>query len=151
MAVAQCFRLASPNVVSETVEGEAVILNLETGLYYGLDWSASMLWEALRDGVATDQLTDAVSGHFGIDRDRAATTIAAFAARLVDEGLLKPADEPDATAAAHLPERPHGDTFDEPVLTRYEDIQELLLIDPIHEVDEDGWPQRPAGAASDGN
>jgi len=36
MAVAQCFRLASPNVVSETVEGEAVILNLETGLYYGL-------------------------------------------------------------------------------------------------------------------
>jgi len=92
-----------------------------------------------------------VTGHFGIDRGRAATTIAAFATRLVDEGLLRPTDGSETTAALQLPEPARGDTFAEPVLTRYEDIQELLLIDPIHEVDEDGWPQRPAGAASDGN
>jgi hypothetical protein len=28
------------------------------------------------------------------------------------------------------------------VLERYTDMQELLLLDPIHDVDESGWPHR---------
>jgi hypothetical protein len=29
-----------------------------------------------------------------------------------------------------------------PVLERYTDMQELLFLDPIHDVDESGWPHR---------
>jgi hypothetical protein len=28
------------------------------------------------------------------------------------------------------------------VLERYTDMQELLLLDPIHDVDQTGWPRR---------
>ena len=31
--------------------------------------------------------------------------------------------------------------FDAPILKRYTDQQELLLLDPIHEVDDIGWPR----------
>lgn len=27
-------------------------------------------------------------------------------------------------------------------LTKYTDMQELLLLDPVHEVDDEGWPSR---------
>jgi hypothetical protein len=30
--------------------------------------------------------------------------------------------------------------FSRPILTKYTDMKELLLLDPIHEVDETGWP-----------
>jgi hypothetical protein len=30
--------------------------------------------------------------------------------------------------------------FDEPVLEKFEDMQDLILLDPVFEVDEAGWP-----------
>jgi hypothetical protein len=35
------------------------------------------------------------------------------------------------------PEKPR---FEPPILRTFEDMQDLLLLDPIHEVDEMGWP-----------
>jgi hypothetical protein len=33
--------------------------------------------------------------------------------------------------------------FEPPILERFDDMQELLLLDPVHEVsDEEGWPAR---------
>jgi hypothetical protein len=29
-------------------------------------------------------------------------------------------------------------------LSRFDDMQEMLLLDPIHDVAETGWPHRPA-------
>ena len=31
-----------------------------------------------------------------------------------------------------------------PQIERFTDMQELLLLDPIHEVDDTGWPHTPA-------
>ena len=31
-------------------------------------------------------------------------------------------------------------SFEAPILHKYTDMQDLLLLDPIHEVDEAGWP-----------
>jgi hypothetical protein len=31
-----------------------------------------------------------------------------------------------------------------PTLTVYADMQDLFQLDPIHDVDETGWPSRPA-------
>ena len=33
------------------------------------------------------------------------------------------------------------------VVDRYNDMRELLLLDPIHDVEETGWPNRREGAA----
>ncbi len=62
---------------------------------------------------------------------------------LVAESLIVPAkDAPVGASSEPLgtagPEAP----FVLPVLERYTDMQELLLLDPIHDVDESGWPHR---------
>jgi hypothetical protein len=33
-----------------------------------------------------------------------------------------------------------GGAFSPPVLQKFSDMQELLLVDPIHEVKAEGWP-----------
>jgi hypothetical protein len=30
-----------------------------------------------------------------------------------------------------------------PAIERFDDLEELLVLDPIHEVDEAGWPATP--------
>jgi hypothetical protein len=40
-----------------------------------------------------------------------------------------------------------GGSWAEPVLDKYTDMQELLLLDPIHEVDDAGWPHTLTGDA----
>ncbi|MBN2286366.1 MAG: hypothetical protein JXI43_07950, partial [Tissierellales bacterium] len=31
-------------------------------------------------------------------------------------------------------------SFKKPVIDKFEDMQEMLLLDPIHEVNDQGWP-----------
>ena len=39
--------------------------------------------------------------------------------------------------------------FEAPRLEKYTDMQDLVLLDPVHEVDEQGWPQqRPEAGAN---
>jgi len=42
-----------------------------------------------------------------------------------------------------------GGTFEEPQLEKYEDLQDIILLDPVHRVDDAGWPHA-APAAADG-
>jgi hypothetical protein len=35
---------------------------------------------------------------------------------------------------------PAKHTFAEPVIEEFDDMQGLLLLDPIHDVSEEGWP-----------
>jgi hypothetical protein len=56
---------------------------------------------------------------------------------IVPDASASPGASTDTTSTAE-PLTP----FVRPVLERYTDMQELLLLDPIHDVDETGWPRR---------
>ncbi len=59
--------------------------------------------------------------------------------------LLVPADVVGAVAADASGESyspPAKTAFVTPELTRYTDIEDMLILDPIHEVDASGWPHR---------
>ncbi len=54
----------------------------------------------------------------------------------VSEGAASPLALPDGSAATAKDVR----RFTEPTVHTYADMQDLLLLDPIHDVDETGWP-----------
>lgn len=141
MATGGKFRLGNPQIISETIEGEAVIIDLNTGFYFGLDRVGSWIWQAVNAGQAEATIVAGAAATFLGRADEIGDHTRAFLAKLEQEGLIarEPAEEdtladPPSTAAGAQP------PFAPPSLTRYEDIKELLLLDPIHEVDEDGWP-----------
>lgn len=123
-----------PDVIDETFDGEAVLVQLRTGCYYALNVTASVIWA----GFAGGRSAATVAASLGLD----AAVVAAFAGRLVDEELLEgaPADAGPFTAEQDadggLPE-----------LQRFTDMQDLLMLDPIHDIDldGDGWPVAAAG------
>ncbi|MEO7358810.1 MAG: PqqD family protein, partial [Gemmatimonadaceae bacterium] len=55
------FRINAPAAVSEEIDGEAVIMNLESGHYFSARGLSGILWQATIAGVSADELVNAVS------------------------------------------------------------------------------------------
>jgi len=68
-----------------------------------------------------------------------------FTARLLEEGLIVPAPADNPGSPLPVPER-SSVGFSTPTMSVYTDMEDLLLLDPIHDVDETGWPVRADAA-----
>ena len=126
------------SVAHERLDDEVIVINLSTGAYFSLRDAAADCWTLLVSGHDTDEVAAAVAARYGTS-EPVADHVAGFVNELVGEGLLQAAERAPAESADLPPHRPRA-AYAPPVLEKYEDMEELLLLDPIHEVDEAGWP-----------
>jgi hypothetical protein len=123
--------VARPQCATETLEDEVVALNVETGIYFSMRGLSAALWQDLAAGHPVETL--AANGN-------EAEQISAFGEQLVRYGLMRPA-VPRPPAGAPASRELLGEGAQEIVFEVYEDMQDLILSDPIHDVDETvGWP-----------
>jgi Coenzyme PQQ synthesis protein D (PqqD) len=80
---------AAPGQVSSTVEGEAVILNMETGVYYGLNPVGAWVWDALQTPQTAGQLLDGLVAEFEVEPDRGEEDLMALLEDLVAAKLIE--------------------------------------------------------------
>ena len=125
-----CYKINEEALSHELIDGEVVIIQFDTGNYYSLSGSAALVWQRL---VTPASVTD-LSALFSETPDGAADELATFISELVQEGLLSSA----ASSVSTAPASPVA--YVKPVLNKYTDMQQLLLADPLHEVQEAGWP-----------
>ncbi len=147
--MADRYRVNQPAVIHQTIDGETVIIHLERGLYYSLDATGAHVWEGLAAGRSSAEVIERLAGRFPSERAEVGAAVDSLVDRLRSEELivLDGADRGDGVAipSAVLDEAagsPGGATFQPPRLERFDDLQDLLLLDPIHAVDESGWPER---------
>ena len=126
----------NPPIIAEVVDGEVIAINLETGTYYSLAGPAARIWNALAAGHSADEIEGAINPP--ADAAALRESLAAFLDSLLAEQLIRPVER-SAPASALLPISP----WPEATLRfeRFNDMQDLLILDPIHEVDEAGWPK----------
>ncbi|MGV1034803.1 MAG: hypothetical protein ACOYBP_06235 [Microbacteriaceae bacterium] len=103
---------ANKGFIGDTIGTDTILINLSTGAYYAMTPLGGAVWAK---AVAGEQLVDAERS---------------VAVALVHEGILETSGE------LLVPGAPTEDVF-----LKYTDMSELLMADPIHEVDEDGWPK----------
>jgi Coenzyme PQQ synthesis protein D (PqqD) len=129
---------SSDRVVSETIDGEVVAIDLESGRYYSLEGPAARAWEAIQAGQDVEGIVDAVAAEASVGGDEARADVVAFLAELEAEGLLLDGNGDGPAPGSPAPGPGHVTL----VLHRYTDMQDLIVLDPIHDVDETGWPNR---------
>ena len=142
------FRVNTPSITHQTIEGEVVIINLETGNYYSVTQVGVDVWNLLDAGHAIDDVVAQVAATYDGGSSEIEASVLQFLGELRKEDLVVPRDgsAPPVTAptAGGVPagnKRP----FEPPSVQRYTDMQDLLLLDPIHEVDDTGWPNLKPG------
>lgn len=129
------------SVSSDFVDGEVVAIQLATGIYYSLRGPAALLWQALDKASDAAGLSRALAAQFEVAVEQAGKDVEAFLQQLQTEQLIVAVETaagstPADAAAARQP-------YTALQLERYADLQDLLLLDPIHEVGEQGWPHQP--------
>ncbi len=136
-----CLAVNGPGVVGESVDGEALIVNLETGCYYSARGTADAIWALIAAESPSASIVEAMRVRFPADdSDLVTSQTLAFIDELLAEGLAIQRESrmaPSAPSAAAIGPA----SWVTPVLEKFTDMQALLLLDPIHEVDETGWPQ----------
>jgi hypothetical protein len=131
-------------VVHETIDGETILIHMGTGTYYSVEGAGSDIWNLAAAGHPKQEIVERLAERYGADRDLVTQGVEALTAELIDEELLisspNGAREPVELAALD------GGEFAAPVLAKYTDMQEFMLVDPLHDVDlAAGWPHVAAG------
>jgi len=80
-------RVADP-VVFRELDGEAVLLHLETGIYFGLDRVGTHIWRALERRDPLDRLVAGLVQEYEVDAATARADALRLIQQLTDKGLL---------------------------------------------------------------
>ena len=140
-----------PDVIHETIAGEAVIINLMSGRYYSLQGTGTEIWNLIGEGAVVSGIVASMVSRYPDTDLEMRRIVVLFLEQLREENLIRvePAGEsasgaiPETEATAGASAQSSG--FALPTLQVFTDLEDLLLLDPIHEVDEEGWPvARPA-------
>lgn len=140
------YRVNAPHVVSETIDGESIVINLQNGCYYSLRETATEIWSLVGPLGCAGAIAARLARRYPDAGPVVADQVSAFIGRLCGEGLLvEVSGDDDGAVPPREVTRDDQDgiarpAFAPPAFDKYNDLQELLLADPIHEVGEGGWP-----------
>jgi Coenzyme PQQ synthesis protein D (PqqD) len=145
------YRVNSPQVINEIIDGEAIMINLATGSYYSLDRVGGDVWTMLEASRPVEDIVAELGRLYDAPEQDVRRGVEDLLEQLAAEELIVPcgddvgadtgATPPALTASKRGPFRP-------PALEKFTDMQDLILLDPVHEVDSRGWPHLPDGRAA---
>lgn len=79
--------MQSSGTIGADVDGEIVLIGVETGRYHGLDRVGSAIWRALETPIRVDALCAQMVSHFAGDPATITLETRTFLARLLSRGL----------------------------------------------------------------
>ena len=77
-----CYRVNAPAVVDETIDGETVIIHLESGRYYSAAGVGSVIWESIRRRRQVDQIVGFIHERYDSPLESIRGDVAKFVQRL---------------------------------------------------------------------
>lgn len=75
--------------VSADLGGEAAVLKVTTGVYYGLNEVGARIWSLLAKPVTAQEITDALVAEYEVEAERCAADVLGLLQQLLSEGLVE--------------------------------------------------------------
>lgn len=133
----------SERFVQETIDGETIVMDTVSGRLLLLRETAPLLLSKISAGLPPEALLEDISNRYGVEAETQARD---FVVRLTElgvlatQGITRTEFAPKAAGAVDWPS-----DFAPPVVELYDDIADIITMDPIHDVDVDsGWPRAAA-------
>jgi len=149
------FKINSPKVVHDTIDNEVVIVEFDSGNYYSLDKAGADIWNLINSGASVNEIIEELTKLYKGNREEIEIGVQQLTDELQKEKLIV-SERSDTLESNQRPVIQQKDRlktekpgFKTPNLHKYTDMQELLLLDPIHEVDEKGWPSVKSGPSDE--
>jgi hypothetical protein len=138
----------SQEIAMERFEDGPVMINFLTGRYFSLNPWAELIWNSLATGQSEGQLLSALGKlpvTQAVPSEQLTADIRSFLGILIEQRLVAVTQNSQASSSldlfAMMPP-----IYEAPSLEIFDDLADLILLDPIHDVNESlGWPvaQKP--------
>lgn len=137
------YRRNDPELAAEQFEDGVVIINFLTGRYFSLNSTAEVVWEFLKDDYSFEQIVAGLASHCHLPPSETASLdadVAEFLEKLTRERLVC-VDTVSTTVSPVVSLPAVQIPYEPPKVEVFDDLAELILLDPIHDVNEQlGWP-----------
>ena len=85
-----------PSVITRELSGETVLLNLESGVYYGLDVVATRVWQLLMQGRTIAGVCEAMVDEYDVALEVLRDDVTRLVAELRERGIVTPREAVEA-------------------------------------------------------
>jgi coenzyme PQQ synthesis protein D (PqqD) len=117
-------------IAAKVVDGEAIMINLSTGIYYSMDETGALVWELLAAGHSLEEVSAALARRYDVPGEQAQADVARLGAELLEENLVTLSDVNAAPAGLPGPVVQARTAYTAPKLDIFRDIGNLIALDP---------------------
>lgn len=141
------YRVASTNLYGRNFGDEVLIVDTGSGRYFSLRGCAVDIWSLIESGATVNHIIAELGGRYDGAPEEIGAAVHRCLGDLLVNDLVREAEAGSGgnpVSSGSTPRR----SLTAPVVERFNDMENLLLLDPIHSVSDMGWP-RPASPPLD--
>jgi hypothetical protein len=126
------FVINTSEVTGQVIDGEAIIMNLSTGMFYSTDKVGASIWSWVEQGLSVGEIVAEITVQYDVSEAQARLDLEELVGQLVAENLVQISDgaaDGLASRPALLPAAARA-PYHSPELNRYSDMTDMLALDP---------------------
>jgi hypothetical protein len=132
----------SQEVAAKVIDGEAIMINLSSGVYYSMDRVGGAIWELIESGHSLEEMTTAITARYEVIREQAEADVQRLVEELAQENLIVASTDGAPPQPKLLAEAGPRLAYEPPRLNIYRDMGDLLALDPpIPGLEETPWKE----------
>lgn len=116
--------------VAKLIDGEAILINLVSSIYYSMEGTGAVIWSMIEAGQPLAAIAVELAAAYDVTEQQAREDVDRLVAELLEQRLVLPADggtlAAPSAAAPPAEKRPYAS----PKLNTYTDMGNLLALDP---------------------
>lgn len=78
----------NPGLVSSEIDSERIMMNVQTGEYFGLDSVGNRIWELIENPIRLSNLIEILINEFDVTQEQCETDTMEFIKQLLDKELV---------------------------------------------------------------
>ena len=78
-----------PDMISAEIGGEAIMMSIEKGAYFGLNPVATRIWDLLEQPKTIAELVQAITDEYDVSVEQAAADVQEFVADMIERGIAQ--------------------------------------------------------------
>jgi hypothetical protein len=78
-----------PDMISAEIGGEAVMMSIEKGAYFGLNPVATRIWDLIEQPKTLAELIQAITDEYEVSAEQAADDVQVFVADMIERGIAQ--------------------------------------------------------------
>lgn len=122
--------LNEEEAVAKLIDGEAILINLVSSIYYSMEGTGALVWSRIEAGDPLDTIAAELASSFDVAEPQARADVDLLVAELLAQRLVVPAEVGAGAASTERPQPSEKRPYAAPKLNTYTDMGNLLALDP---------------------